>query len=132
MTGGASQGGGGSSGGGSGGIGNQHVPSSTPAPSHTPSTLLSEEAYNKHGVPTFKDHHSVSGPGPQLSFQQVVSVSCKVSDPSIPSVSPDGYWYRIASAPWDNQYYAAANTFLNGDPPAGPYTHYVDTLVPDC
>ena len=131
-TGGASQGGGGSSGGGSGGNGNHPHPSPTPTLSHTPSSQFPEEAYNKHGVPTFKDHHRVSGPGPQLSFQQVVSVSCKVLDPSIPSVSPDGYWYRIASAPWSNQYYAAANTFLNGDPPAGPYTHYVDTSVPDC
>ena len=61
-----------------------------------------------------------------------MQVSCKVYDPTIASVNPDGYWYRIASNPWDNNYYAPANTFLNGDPPNGPYTHNTDFAVPDC
>ncbi|MEW2255313.1 hypothetical protein [Streptomyces sp. NPDC047869] len=45
---------------------------------------------------------------------------------------PGGYWYRIASPPWSDTYYAVANTFLNGDPPEGPYSHDVDEKVPDC
>jgi hypothetical protein len=61
-----------------------------------------------------------------------VEVSCKVYDPYIESVNPDGFWYRIASQPWDDQYYAAANTFMNGDPWDGPYEHNTDWAVPDC
>ena len=59
-------------------------------------------------------------------------MSCKVFDPTIISVNPDGYWYRIASSPWSDGYYAPANTFLDGDPPNGPYTHNTDFAVPDC
>ena len=47
--------------------------------------------------------------------------------------NPGGYWYRIASSPWNGNFYAVANTFWNGDV-AGqpPYTHDVDLAVPDC
>ena len=63
-----------------------------------------------------------------------VDVSCKLKPAStIGSAYPDGYWYRIASAPWNNQYYAVANTFWNGDIPGQtPYTHNTDFAVPDC
>ena len=61
-----------------------------------------------------------------------VNVSCKVYDPYIASVNPDGYWYRIASSPWNNELLSPANTFMNGDPWGGPYTHNTDFKVPDC
>jgi hypothetical protein len=83
-------------------------------------------------VNTFRDHHHVSGEGRPVPAGARVFVSCKVYDPSIPSVSPAGYWYRIASRPWSNRYYAPANTFLNGDPPDGPYSHPVDRRVRRC
>jgi hypothetical protein len=67
-----------------------------------------------------------------VSPGQTVNVSCKVLDPSAASVTPDGYWYRLADSPWNNQYYAAANTFYNGDPINGPYTHNTDFNVPNC
>jgi len=43
-----------------------------------------------------------------------------------------GYWYRLADPPWNDHYYAAANTFLNGDPLEGPYYWNTDFRVPDC
>jgi hypothetical protein len=72
--------------------------------------------------------------GPRIEPNQWVDVSCKVHDPYIASVNPDGYWYRIASSPWSNQYYAAANTFWNGDNPSTPQSqwHNTDFNVPDC
>jgi hypothetical protein len=70
--------------------------------------------------------------GPKIAPLQQVDVSCKRFDPSINSVSPDGYWYRIATNPWNNQYYSPANTFFNGDPLNGPYSHNTDFAVPDC
>ncbi len=84
------------------------------------------------GANTFTDIDNASGEGTKVPAAAWVQVTCKVYDPSIASVSPDGYWYLIASAPWNNQYYAAANTFMNGDPWNGPYTHNTDWNVPDC
>ena len=67
------------------------------------------------------------------TMYQWVDVSCKVYAPQIQSANPDGYWYRIATAPWNNQYYAVANTFWNGDVPGQkPYTHFTDWAVRDC
>lgn len=73
-----------------------------------------QETFN-HDVKTFRSPARLSEEGPAISAGQVVQVSCRMFAPSIESVSPDGYWYRISSAPWNNQYYAPANTFLNGD-----------------
>jgi len=70
--------------------------------------------------------------GSPIAAGQWVQVSCKVYDPTITSVYPDGYWYRIASAPWNNVYYSPANTFMNGDPYGGPYTHNTDFAVANC
>jgi hypothetical protein len=70
--------------------------------------------------------------GQPIAAGQWVQVSCKVYDPTIASVNPDGYWYRIASAPWNNACYSPANTFMNGDPYGGPYTHNTDFSVANC
>jgi hypothetical protein len=44
-----------------------------------------------------------------------VDITCKKRPAStIPSASPDGYWYLIASSPWNNQYWGVANSFHNG------------------
>jgi hypothetical protein len=48
------------------------------------------------------------------------------------SVKRDGWWYLIASQPWNRQYYTVANSYLNGDPPEGPYINTVDNGVPVC
>jgi hypothetical protein len=49
-------------------------------------------------------------------------------------VNPDGYWYRIQSSPWNNVYYAPANSFKNGDPWTTPIPnpHNTDFSVPNC
>ncbi|HET9691213.1 MAG TPA: fibronectin type III domain-containing protein, partial [Acidimicrobiales bacterium] len=101
-----------------------------PTTSPPPSTSSETESPN-HGVNTFQDYHNASGPGPAIAAGQTVQVSCKVYDPTIASSNPDGYWYRIASSPWNNGYYATANTFLNG---GGTTTNVVNTdmSVPNC
>lgn len=100
-------------------------------PSPTPAATRSEQE-GHHGANTFTDYHNASGMGPRIGVGQWVQVSCKVYDPTIQSASPDGYWYRIQSSPWNNAYYAVANTFMNGDPWDGPYTHNTDFSVPNC
>jgi hypothetical protein len=97
-----------------------------------PPQTWSEQETPNHPVNSFTNYHNASGMGPAISAGQWVQVSCKVYDPTIQSVNPDGYWYRIASAPWNNAYYSPANTFMNGDPYGGPYTHNTDFAVPDC
>lgn len=113
----------------------ESAPPFTPFPSSSPAastSLFTEQEFNHAGAPTFSNPTDASGPGPQIPYLAEVQVSCKVYDPAVPSVNPDGYWYRIASPSWHDTYYAAANTFLNGDPPNGPYTHNTDFRVPDC
>lgn len=90
------------------------------------------EQQGHHGANTFTNYHNASGMGPRVDPAAWVQVSCKVYDPYIGTVNPDGYWYRLAGSPWNDQYYAAANTFMNGDPWNGPYTHNTDFNVPDC
>jgi hypothetical protein len=102
----------------------------TPAPP-APQVWLEQETPN-HPVNTFTNYHNASGMGSPIAAGAWVQVSCKVYDPTIQSVNPDGYWYRIASAPWNNVYYSPANTFMNGDPYGGPYTHNTDFAVPNC
>jgi hypothetical protein len=94
--------------------------------------VYAEQVVPELSARTFLDYHSASGEGPTIGAEQVVQVFCKVYDPTIPSVLPGGYWYRIASAPWRGRYYSPANSFLNGDPPGGPYTHSTDLSVPNC
>jgi hypothetical protein len=105
-----------------------------PAPTSPPSPPLTwaEQETPNHPVNTFLNYHNASGMGPPIAAGQWVQVSCKVYDPYIASVNPDGYWYRIASSPWNNSYYSPANTFMNGDPYGGPYTHNTDFAVPNC
>jgi hypothetical protein len=109
----------------------QPQPEPHPQPPAPQQTWWEQESVN-HPVNTFLNYHNASGMGPPIGTGQWVQVSCKVYDPYITSVNPDGYWYRIASAPWNNNYYSPANTFMNGDPPAGPYTHNTDFAVRDC
>lgn len=105
---------------------------STPPALPPPAQTWSEQETPNHPVNTFTNYHNASGMGPAIASGQWVEISCKVYDPTIASVNPDGYWYRIASPPWNGAYYSPANTFMNGDPYGGPYTHNTDFAVPDC
>ena len=107
------------------------TPTPTPTPTPQPQTWSEQETPN-HPVNTFTNYHNASGMGPPIAAGQWVQISCKVYDPTIQSVNPDGYWYRIASSPWNDAYYSPANTFMNGDPYGGPYTHNTDFAVPNC
>jgi hypothetical protein len=107
------------------------APSTSPAgPPPTPGPYPEQEGH--HGSDTFQNYHNASGMGPRVDPAQWVQVSCKVYDPTISSVNPGGFWYKLASSPWSDAYYAPANTFMNGDPWGGPYSHNTDMAVPDC
>jgi transcriptional regulator with XRE-family HTH domain len=111
-----------------------------PNPNHHPKApritavthTYTEQEFNPNGASTFA-HLDGSGAGIPVAYGQYVQVSCKVYSTIVKSTKPDGYWYRLASLPWDNHYYAAANTFGNGDKlNHPPYTHNTDWRVPNC
>jgi hypothetical protein len=104
----------------------------TAVPTPVPKTVWVEQS-GSHGSPTFSNPFNASGRGPVISAMATVDVSCRIYAPQIQSANPEGWWYRIASTPWNNAYYAVANTFWNGDiPNQKPYTHYTDYAVPVC
>jgi Protein of unknown function (DUF2599) len=107
-------------------------PASAGAPPPPPPSTYREQQ-GSLGANTFTNPYNASGMGQKIAPFQWVDVSCKVFAPQIQSANPDGYWYRIASPPWNNAYYAVANTFWNGDVPGQkPYTHNTDFAVPNC
>jgi hypothetical protein len=83
------------------------------------------------GARTFNEPGE-GGEGDPVEPNAKVWVSCKKYAPVIQSVSPDGYWYRLASPPWNDHYYVAANTFLNGGTYHGAGVINTDRHVADC
>lgn len=98
-----------------------------------PSELFFSEQSGHLGSPTFSEPEHALGQGPTIEPLSFVQVSCRLYSPQIESAEPDGYWYRIHSFPWNDQYYAVANTFWNGVAPgekAEPIN--TDLNVPPC
>jgi hypothetical protein len=83
------------------------------------------------GAPTFSDPTAGAGEGPRVESNATVEVSCKLFDLEIASIEPDGYWYRLHSAPYNDMFYAAANTFWNGAASGGEVIN-TDLRVPVC
>jgi len=110
----------------------QPAPPVDPPPPPPPPVKYMQQVTPNHGVNTFTNYHNASGMGPAIPAGTWVEVSCRVYDPFIGSVNPDGWWYRVASGPWNNSYYSPANVFMNGDPYGGPYLHNTDFAVPVC
>lgn len=108
-------------------------PGSQPTPPQAPGAGTYVEQQGSLGANTFTNPYNASGMGPKIPPYGYVEVSCKVYAPQILSANPDGYWYRIHSTPWNDAYYAVANTFWNGDVPGQkPYIHNTDFNVRDC
>lgn len=107
-------------------------PAATATVTSDPSGRLYTEIAGEFGSPTFTDPHSPSVTGPRIEPYEHVQVSCKVLAPTIPSISPDGYWYRLVSPQRVRGLYTPAVNFLNGDPVHGVRKHNTDFAVPDC
>lgn len=93
---------------------------------------FTQEAGEGTPRPTFRDPRAFKGKGPSVQPGQQVEVVCRFHDPNAPASVQPGWWYLIASSPWNWQYYTMANSYLNGDPPEGPYLTSVDNGVPVC
>lgn len=81
---------------------------------------------------TFQDPRAFRGIGPEVQPGQEIEVVCRFHDPNAPLSVQPGWWYLIASPPWNRQYYTVANSYLNGDPPEDPSRTPVDNGVPVC
>jgi Divergent InlB B-repeat domain len=88
---------------------------------------------------TWTDYENGSGTeGPDISQYETVGVTCKVvglvvdQSPSDPAGDP--WWYEIASAPWNDEYFASADAFYNNGASSGSLvgTPLYDPNVPTC
>lgn len=70
--------------------------------------------------------------GPSIASNTTVQITCKVTGFRV----EDGntWWYRIASSPWNNSFYASADAFYNNGQTSGSLkgTPFVDPAVPSC
>ncbi len=70
--------------------------------------------------------------GPSIPGQATVTIACKLQGFRV--ADGNTWWYRIASPPWNGQFYASADGFYtNGATSGGLHgTPFVDGAVPDC
>jgi hypothetical protein len=70
--------------------------------------------------------------GATISTSQSVQVTCVVQGFKVADGNTN--WYRIASSPWSNAYYASADAFYNNGATSGSLrgTPFVDPKVPAC
>jgi hypothetical protein len=125
--------GGGSNGGGNGGGGSTKKPPSdvttTKATTGTGSTYT--EVVDENPTPSWSDYTTGAGAqGTTLAGQEGVQVSCRVSGRQL--AEGNDTWYRIASSPWNNAYYAFAGAFWNGAASGATSKPAYDPAVPPC
>ncbi|MEI4273031.1 hypothetical protein TEK04_14985 [Klenkia sp. LSe6-5] len=107
------------------------TPDLPPLPTTGDGTLYTEQA-GSQGSNTFSDPRTLAGTNVTVPAYAYVQVVCRYYSPVIPSVTPDGFWYLLATDEWDGRW-APANTFWNGDVEGQrPYTHNTDMAVPVC
>lgn len=70
--------------------------------------------------------------GNSIAAYTTVQVSCKVQGFAV--ADGDTWWYRIASSPWNNAFYASADAFYNDGRTSGSLagTPFYDPQVPNC
>jgi surface antigen len=117
---------------------------SQPAPNPNPPTLTPPPATGDENPSTFTEtvggvthtwtNYSDAGgtQGPSIAGGQGVQVSCRVSGFKV--ADGNTWWYRIASAPWSDNYFASADAFYNNGATSGTLygTPFVDVAVPVC
>jgi len=70
--------------------------------------------------------------GPTIPLHTTVQISCVVQGFRVSDGNTN--WYRIASSPWSDSYYASADAFYNNGATSGSLngTPYVDPAIPSC
>jgi hypothetical protein len=107
------------------------VTTSPPSPGGGSATTFTETV----GGPThtWTNYSDAGGTqGATISTSQSVQVTCVVQGFKVADGNTN--WYRIASSPWSNAYYASADAFYNNGATSGSLrgTPFVDPKVPAC
>lgn len=126
---GGAEGAGGGALGGGGGPPPPSPPPPTPPPA-APGTFAETTGGVTH---TWTNYTNAGGyPGASIPSNATVQVSCRIVGFRVSD--GDTWWYRIASSPWNNAYYASADPFYNNGQTSGPLkgTPFVDEAVPGC
>ena len=82
---------------------------------------------------TWSDYQDAGGTeGSPIAAQQTVQITCKTGGFEV--ADGNTWWYRIASTPWNNQFYVSADAFYNNGETSGSLqgTPFVDPAVPNC
>jgi hypothetical protein len=111
-----------------GGIESNHVRWGGAAPSPTTYPETTGGAAN-----TWTNYLNAGGfQGPTIPAFTTVQIACKVTGFRV--ADGNTWWYRIAQAPWSNQYYVSADAFYNNGQTSGSLigTPFVDPVVPTC
>jgi hypothetical protein len=110
--------------------GNDEANALAPLPSTGDGTLYPETT-GSIGANTFADPRTLIDNAQPIPADTTVQVRCRYYAPSIPSVTPDGFWYLIDSGDWAGRW-SPANSFMNGDIPGARTMHNTDFAVPLC
>ena len=101
-----------------------------PPPPPAPTTYAETTGGVTH---TWTDYSDAGGTeGASIPSFDTVQIACKVSGFKV--ADGNTWWYRIASSPWNDAYYASADAFYNNGQTSGPLkgTPFVDPKVPNC
>lgn len=107
------------------------TPTPSPTPTYTPVPVHNEISPDL--VNTWSDYTDAGGThGPSIPANQWVQVACTLTGFRV--ADGNTWWYRLASSPWNNQFYASADAFCNNGQACsnvadGPF---VDPSVPHC
>jgi hypothetical protein len=101
-----------------------------PPPQPAPSTYAETTGGVTHTWTNYSDAGGTEGAS--IASNATVQIACKVTGFKV--ADGDTWWYRIASSPWNNAYYASADAFYNNGQTSGSLsgTPFVDSKVPNC
>jgi hypothetical protein len=105
-------------------------PTPTPTPPPAPTTYSETAGGVAH---TWTNYTNAGGTqGPSIGSNQTVQIACKINGFAV--ADGNTWWYRIASAPWSDNYYVSADAFYNNGQTSGSLhgTPFVDPAVPGC
>lgn len=110
-----------------------HCAEDSPPPATDPASGITYPETVGGDTETWTDYTNAGGlGGAVIRSGQTVEVSCVVRGFAVANGNP--WWYRIASSPWNNSYYASADAFYNNGQTTGSLvgTPWVDEAVPPC
>jgi len=104
--------------------------SSPPPPAPPPATRSETVGGVAH---TWTNYLNAGGTeGPSIPAFATVEIACRLTGFRV--ADGNTWWYRIASAPWSNNYFVSADAFYNNGQTSGSLigTPFVDEAVPAC